>query len=132
MEEGGYFESLYGKSQCGPGLSSRRVEILEDGNFLCSPAFSETFLNKEKYKRPCPDICAISDDRVIDLFSNKDQSLMTPIQFVVTPETADIRRLCQLRYRFYQELHKFPKIIQVPWDSEPLLITKNSKSKNKY
>ncbi|MFP4402114.1 MAG: hypothetical protein ACLFPL_02685 [Candidatus Nanoarchaeia archaeon] len=125
--ENGYYGDLYGVVNGREvGLSRRRVGIIEGGgNEFYSPAFTRY----SNYGENCLDINAVkSDERVVDLFKKSGFGL--PVSYVITPDIETIKRLHSLRYEFEKKRRTFPKIIMIPWNTKPLLITKNSKCKS--
>ncbi|MFT4244087.1 MAG: hypothetical protein ACMXYB_01385 [Candidatus Woesearchaeota archaeon] len=111
------------------GLSRRRTQLIENkSNQLYSPAYMQNSNNKTL----CIDIDLVNDDqRVLDFLKgrrNKNlDDFRTPISHIITPFTSTIKRLNGLRTEFQRVNYTFPKIIMIPDNQSPLLLTKSSK-----
>ena len=111
------------------GLSHRRTQLIEsESNQLYSPAYSP----ESNQDINCIDIDLVNDDdRVLDFLKGYRSKTWgesrTPISHIVTPYTSTVKRLNRLRKEFERVNYAFPKIIMVPDDQSPLLLTKSSR-----
>ena len=110
------------------GLSRRRVSLIEGGkNDLYSPVYT----NWSNRGQSCIDIDYVGDDEtVLDFLRGNSKVDRSPIGYIITPFTSTIRRLDGLRRDFDRVNYSFPKIIMVPDNQMPLLLTKKSKRPN--
>lgn len=110
------------------GLSRRRVGLIESKkNELYSPDYT----SRSNRAQPCIDIDSVSDDEmVLDFLRGNSKVDRSPIGYIVTPYTSTIKRLNSLERDFNRVNYSFPKIIMIPKDQLPLLLTKESKRPN--
>ena len=111
------------------GLSHRRTQLIENElNYLYSPAYSP----ESNDGIHCIDVDLVNDDdRVLGFLKGHRSNIFgesrPPINYVITPYTATIKRLNELRREFERVNYAFPKIIMIPDNQSPLLLTKCSR-----